>query len=67
VPQEVSDGAQLGLRNSGAQFLGRATGFLCRLADPLQTELCGIARFEVFCESRQTHARREFFDQDDVF
>ena len=28
VPQEVSDGAQLGPGNSGTQFLGRATEFL---------------------------------------
>ena len=53
VPREASYGAQLGPRNSGAQFLGHAAEFHCRFADPLQTALCRIARLEVFCESRQ--------------
>jgi hypothetical protein len=67
VPQEISYGAQLGPGNSGAQFLSRATEFPCRLADPFQTALYRIAGLEVLRESRQIHARREVFDQDDVF
>jgi hypothetical protein len=64
---ERRDGAQLGPGNSGAQLLSRATEFPCRLADPSQTALYRIAGLEVLCESRQIHARREFFDQDDIF
>jgi hypothetical protein len=67
VPQEISYGAQLGPENGGAQFLSRATEFPCRLADPSQTALYRIAGLEVLCESRQIHARRELFDQGDVF
>jgi hypothetical protein len=67
VPQEISYGAQLGPGNSGAQLLSRATEFPGRLADPFQTALYRIAGLAVLCESRQIHARREFFDQDDVF
>jgi hypothetical protein len=59
--------AQLGPGNSGAQFLSRATEFPCRLADPFQTALYRIDGLEVLCKSRQIHARREFFDQGDVF
>jgi hypothetical protein len=42
VAQEVSYGAQLGPRDSGAQFLSHGTEFLGRLADPLQTALCAL-------------------------
>jgi hypothetical protein len=67
VPQEISYGAQLGPGNRGAQFLSRATEFPGRLADPFQTALHRIAGLEVLSKGRQIHARREFFDQDDVF